>query len=491
MTTKTWNGSNDSFSNPAAWSPAGAPQPGDTALINAGTVTVADATLGGLLIQLNASARGGPALRLRDSTVAAGSTVAAAANAGLVALDAAGTVVNAGLISFTGAATARFTTTLTDTGGGQPALLRNTGSIAAIDASANVVASAAGQAIENNGAISVWNPSHGAQFAVFGPDITGTGIILIDGYARAELVQGVSAGQTVQFLNNGVGRSALQIDRPANFQGTVAGFAATDTITLREAPFTSFHYDMTGPSGGVLTLEGATVTRLHFEGAYQTSDFHLAFNDFGQGQSLTQITTSQAAGSQAFHITDATLQQATTDAGSAYTGPLDYLQREFIWSSPDAVAISSDVDNVFLHGGAAGDALAVHGGRNVLDGGGGSNFLVGGVGPGSEDTFFVDGRGGVETWSTIVNFHAGDAATIFGFHPGLSTMPYTASDGADGFKGLTIHSELGGPGTGVNGSITFAGIDQATADAHFSITTGTLLPGTAGAIDYLLIQYNH
>ena len=39
--------------------------------------------------------------------------------------------------------------------------------------------------------------------------------------------------------------------------------------------------------------------------------------------------------------------------------------------------------------------------------------------------------------------------------------------------------------------MTFTGIDQATADAHWSITTGTLLPGTAGAVDYLLIQWDH
>ena len=125
---------------------------------------------------------------------------------------------------------------------------------------------------------------------------------------------------------------------------------------------------------------------------------------------------------------------------------------------------------------------------NVLDGGGGSNFLIGASG---RDTFFVDERGSVETWSTIVNFHAGDQATLFGFHPGVSTRFFTADDGATGYTGLTIHSEIDGAGTGIKGSMTFTGIDQATADAHWSITTGTLLPGTAGAVDYLLIQWDH
>jgi Ca2+-binding RTX toxin-like protein len=137
------------------------------------------------------------------------------------------------------------------------------------------------------------------------------------------------------------------------------------------------------------------------------------------------------------------------------------------------------------------DALQVTTGSNVLDGGAGSNFLFGGDGAdGGFDTFFLDGRGGAVTWSTIVNFHPGDQATIFGFHPGVSTRPYTASDGVGDYRGLTIHSELSGQGTGINASLTFAGIDQSTADAHFTFTTGTLAPDTPNATDYMLIQYN-
>ena len=51
----------------------------------------------------------------------------------------------------------------------------------------------------------------------------------------------------------------------------------------------------------------------------------------------------------------------------------------------------------------------------MLDGGGGSNFLTGAADPSSVDQFFVDGCGNAVTWSTIVNFHPGDSATIFGF----------------------------------------------------------------------------
>ncbi len=213
------------------------------------------------------------------------------------------------------------------------------------------------------------------------------------------------------------------------------------------------------------------------------------------GANLAAIVGAQAdtaAGNPPkFSYTDVITNSVGYAQGTAYTGPVTYLQQEYLWNSTDSVAIAAAVPNAFLHGGAGADALFAKGGQNVLDGGGGSNFLIGGDGgDGGTDTFFVDGRGAVETWSTIVNFHQGDAATIFGFHPGLSTLPFTASDGAAGYTGLTIHSELNGEGTGILGSMTFTGLTQATADAHFSITQDTLLKDTPDAIDYLLIQWN-
>ena len=191
------------------------------------------------------------------------------------------------------------------------------------------------------------------------------------------------------------------------------------------------------------------------------------------------------------HYTDTATGQSGTAASDIYSGPVAGLQRQYIWSSPDGVALSSAAPDVFLHGGAGADALAVSGGVNVLDDGGGSNFLVGATGgDGGHDTFFLDARDPAVTWSTLVNFHQGDMATIFGFRAGTSTLPWTASDGAAGYSGLTVHSETSGAGTGVNASLTFAGISQAMADAHWSVTVGTLQPGIAGATDYLLIQWN-
>jgi len=60
----------------------------------------------------------------------------------------------------------------------------------------------------------------------------------------------------------------------------------------------------------------------------------------------------------------------------------------------------------------------------------------------------------------------------------------TASDGAAGYQGATIHSELGGAGTGVNGSVTLAGLSLADVQNKLTMTTGN-----TGGADYLLISY--
>src|SRR4051812_43403971 len=98
--------------------------------------------------------------------------------------------------------------------------------------------------------------------------------------------------------------------------------------------------------------------------------------------------------------------------------------------SADSVAIASQVSNAFLKGGPGNDALQAWSCNNVLDGATASNFLTGGNGSdGGIDTFFIDGRGGAVTWSTIVNFHEGDQITFWGFVPNQSTQNWVDADG--------------------------------------------------------------
>jgi len=186
----------------------------------------------------------------------------------------------------------------------------------------------------------------------------------------------------------------------------------------------------------------------------------------------------------AFTMTDTVSMASSESQGDAYFGPVALLERQFIWSSPHGVALASGVPDVFMHGGEADDALQAFSGSNVLDGGAGSNFLVGATGAdGGMDTFFVGGRNGV-TWSTVVNFHHGDDVTIWGFRPGVSTMPWAEAEGADHAKGATIHSEFAGVGTGITASATFAGMTVADVLAKTTISTGSI-----GGLSYLNVNY--
>ena len=190
--------------------------------------------------------------------------------------------------------------------------------------------------------------------------------------------------------------------------------------------------------------------------------------------------------------TDTTTHTSGAARADIYTGPVSYLQQQYIWSGTGGVAMVADTPNTFLHGGSGDDALSVTAGSNVLDGGTGSNFLTGATGAdGGADTFFVDGRGGGVTWSTINNFHHGDAVALFGFVAGTSTgldattgQGAFTTDGAKGYQGATLHAELGGAGTGVNASLTIAGLSVADAASKLTVTTGSI-----GSSNYLYIAY--
>ena len=167
------------------------------------------------------------------------------------------------------------------------------------------------------------------------------------------------------------------------------------------------------------------------------------------------------------------------DALTAAVGGPDYLQWSYIWSGAGGVSLSTSAPNVFLHGGSGQDSLQVASGQNVLDGGTGSNFLTGGTG---YDTFFTDARGTAVVWNTLRNFHAGDAATLWGFVPGVSSFHWDAETaGAAGSTGATLRANIvggtGRNGDGIDASITFAGlsVDQAKG---LKVVTGTQPAGS-------------
>lgn len=159
----------------------------------------------------------------------------------------------------------------------------------------------------------------------------------------------------------------------------------------------------------------------------------------------------------------------------AYTGPVANLRWQGAMPGSDGVAVATDSADVFLVTGTGNDAIAVTRGDNVLDGGSGSNFLVGGSG---HDTFFLDARAGVTTWNTIVGFHSGSRATIWGYTAADAFRFIDTPSGAPGFEGATLRASVGG----TDQSLTFAGVSNDTARG-FTRTTGEV-----GGVSYMLVE---
>lgn len=181
-----------------------------------------------------------------------------------------------------------------------------------------------------------------------------------------------------------------------------------------------------------------------------------------------------------FAVSDQTTGQVTTVDGGPYSGPVPGLAKQLILVTPDNLNITATVPNVFIHSGAGTDALNVSGvnGNNILDGSTGSNFLVGGTGL---DTFFLDDRNlTADVYSTVVNFHAGDNATVFGV-TATDHVSIQNNLGAVGAKGLTYtFSAAGKP----NASIVIAGYSTADlTNGRLAVSFGSNadLPGQPGS----------
>lgn len=245
-----------------------------------------------------------------------------------------------------------------------------------------------------------------------------------------------------------------------------------------------------GSSGGPIWVGGSTSPTVL--GLVSTGDATLGYGFYNKITSAERTTLQswvaqdEAAAAAPHYVgwTDTTTgAQGTAAMPAPGSGAPSYLQYQYIWSSSDGVNLSTSVPNVFLHGGAGQDALQVTSGQNVLDGGTGSNFLTGGSGA---DTFFTDARGSAVVWNTLRNFHAGDAATLWGFVPGVSSYSWDAAPaGAAGSTGATLRANIvggsGRAGDGIDASITFTGLSVAQAQ-NLQFATGTQ---TAGSYLYI------
>lgn len=157
-----------------------------------------------------------------------------------------------------------------------------------------------------------------------------------------------------------------------------------------------------------------------------------------------------------FAVTDTASGVAGEVVAVTYAGPVARLDLQFL-GSETGEAVGGTAFSDFINALGGDDAVAAGLGDDVVDGGTGSNFLTGGPGM---DTFFLDGRGGGATWSTITDWEAGEQLSLWGWLPGVSTSQWVAEDGTAGFTGVTLHCDLNGDGT-VETSVTWSGRSQA------------------------------
>jgi hypothetical protein len=368
---------------------------------------------------------------------------------------------------------------LTIDAGGMLNLQAGTVTTGGIDINGGVVqgfATIAGNVVNNGTLIALG----GAM--VLNGDLSGTGVVKFDvdqktGTASpigATLeVHGVSAGQT--FLMDG--NDTLILDTPATFLGTINAEAG-DKIVLQGVNATSAV--VTGDT--LVISDGATVVNtIKLGGSYAGETYVTNGSTISVGSGAPSATN--------FAILDTTTQVATTAAGEAYSGPVAGLQWQYINITTNNLNITSSVPNVFLRSGSGMDALDVSqaNGNNVLDGSTGSNFLVGGTG---NDTFYLDNRNpDSPVFSTIVNFNAGDDATVWGVNASDFTMLILDNQGAAGFTGLDLIFTA--PGR-VDTSFVLAGYTSADlTNGRLSMSYGTTpdLPGLPGS-QYLTVHAN-
>ena len=214
-------------------------------------------------------------------------------------------------------------------------------------------------------------------------------------------------------------------------------------------------------NSGALAASGAAAQDqyLFFDRVHPTETGH---------QAIADLAEQQLSGVPVLAVADATTGQAVAAQGQPYTGPVGSVQQQYINITPDNLNVTVSTPNWFIHSGGGQDAIAVSSGNNVVDGGTGSNFLTSGSGT---DTFFVDERGATATtWSTVANFHAGDAVTLWGMSQAASQVNWLDGDGAAGATGLTLVAQAAGKPEVL---LTLSGFTRADLTGRLGVSFGT------------------
>lgn len=315
-------------------------------------------------------------------------------------------------------------------------------------------------AVETNGKDDAGRPIYQLNVSnytiITPPAITGTKADAVPSTPFA----GVAVADDVDQNGNSSSKVAATITESVNGQTTNA--AGKLTGATETAPGV---YQLSATDAASLSKQ---LNATAFAGVPGTADqqvrFSLKITD-DHGLSSTDDTTSIAVPGAPqppqpaanFAVRDVTTGQASNAAGNPYSGPVAGLQTEFVNVSPHNLNVVALSPNTFIHTGAGNDAVQLAGGRNVVDGGTGSNFLSAG---GGTDTFFVDDRNTPsDIWSTVTGARSNDDVTVFGVTPKDFALNWADNQGAAGYTGLTLHALAAGKPTA---SFTLAGF--ATAD---------------------------
>ncbi len=341
-----------------------------------------------------------------------------------------------------------------------------------------------------------------AASAFIQPDVLGTGTLNVGPDGELEFARSVADGITVD-LNSAAGSLAILIlEQPGAFKGTVN---FTDGLVALRGLSTATDYDVTN---GVLTVYGGPSDQVLdtlriADSSPEKAGLSVSLNNgevdvteqtgsgpFNGGTALAQhvapppVTQPPAIPVSQAPFLVATGGQSGPQGGTAYTGPVQGVELQFIEITPKSLIVDALVPNVFIHTGSGDDAVELRGGTNVVDCGTGSNFVTCASG---FDTVFLDARNVPATnsaagpvpgaiWDTVQAFGTADAVSIFGIGPGAA-LNWQRNEGAVGHTGLTLHANLA---NGSEASLTLAGIDN---PSHLSLSYGN----TGGAA-YLYIK---
>ena len=287
-------------------------------------------------------------------------------------------------------------------------------------------------------------------------------------------VLSIAASAThVQEGSGGATTATFEVLRTGNLAGPVAAIWGYDPITtpsIRATDAADF-VNGTYPSGVLQLADGQSRATLTVQVAADDLAEHdetfairllpklASFHDVNAGQSVATMVISNDDTIADLLVADAKGMPYPATP-TIYSGPVREIDKECILLGPENLVVAARGPNWFIRTGSGDDAIALAEGRNIVDGGTGSNFIATAAGA---DTVFVDVRGATaSTWSTVTTLGPSDMATIWGLSSGFAAMQWMDDWGAAGYAGITLMATV--PGAPV-ACLTLAGLTRADLDS--------------------------